>query len=84
MKNIQSQGGWITLPSEVRKRKVTTKGVDLEVKFIDGTASWIPLKDLKESNPIKTSKFAVSREIQKAPAFAWWVTHVLRKRAAII
>jgi len=81
---IPKSRGWTTLPSGVKKRKVTTKGVELEVEFIDGTSSWVPLKDLKESNPIETAEFAVSRQIQDEPAFAWWVTHVLRKRTAII
>ena len=81
---IPKSRGWTTLPSGVRKRKVTTKGVDLEVEYADGSTSWVPLKDLKESNPIETAEFAVSRNIQDEPAFAWWVTHVLRKRAAII
>ena len=81
---IPKSRGWTTLPSGVKKRKVTTKGVELEVEFIDGSSSWVPLKDLKESNPIETAEFAVSRQIQDEPAFAWWVTHVLRKRTAII
>ena len=84
MKKFQSQMGWTTLTSGVRKRKITPKGAELEVAFIDGTASWIPIKDLKESNPIETAKFAVSRNIQDEPVFAWWVTHVMRNRAAII
>ena len=44
---IQKSGGWTTLPTGVRKQKIITKGVNLEVKFIDGTASWISSKDLK-------------------------------------
>ena len=81
---IPKSRGWTTLPSGVRKRKVATKGVDLEVEYADGSTSWVPLKDLKESNPIETAEFAVSRNIQDEPAFAWWVTHILRKRSAII
>ena len=81
---VPKSRGWTTLPSGIRKRKVTTKGVELEVEFVDGTSSWVPLKDLKESNPIETAEFAVSRSIQDEPAFAWWTTHVLRKRTAII
>jgi hypothetical protein len=44
---VPKSRGWTTLPSGVKKRKVTTKGVELEVEFIDGSSSWVPLKDLK-------------------------------------
>ena len=81
---LPSSRGWITLPSKIRKRVVTTKGWDLLAEWIDGTTSWIPLKYLKESNPIEVTEFAMSRFIQDKPAFAWWVTHFLRKRAIII
>ena len=81
---LPSSRGWTTLPSKIRKRVVTTKGWDLLVEWIDGTTSWIPLKDLKESNPIEVAEFATSRSIQNEPAFAWWVSHVLRKRSIII
>lgn len=55
---------WTTLPCfGVKKRKITTKAVELEVESIDGTSSWVPLKYLKESNPIKIAGFSVSREI---------------------
>ena len=37
----------------IKKRKITTKGWDLKVEWKNGTSSWIPLKDLKESNPIE-------------------------------
>ena len=76
--------GWTTLPSQIKKRVVPTKGWDLLVEWIDGTSSWILLKDLKESKPIDVAEFAVSRSIQNEPAFVWWVTHVMRKRNIII
>jgi hypothetical protein len=45
---------------------------------------WIPLKVLKESNPIETAEFAVSRGIQDEPVFSWWIPYVMRKRDRII
>ena len=81
---VPNSRGWTTLPSGVRKIKVITKGVKLEILCVDGSSSWIPLKDLKESNSIETVEFSVSRSIQDQPAFAWWVTHVDRKHNAII
>ena len=74
-----SRGCWTTLPSKIRKRVVTTKGWVLLVECIDGTTSWILLKNLKESNPIEGAEYSTSHSIQNKPTFAWWVSHVLRK-----
>ena len=79
----QGQGAG-QLPFGMKTHVVTTKGVDLGVEFVDGTTTWVLLKDLKEFNPIRTAEFTVSRYNQNKPAFAWWVTHVLRERTAII
>ena len=50
----------------------------------DGSESWVPLKDMKESHPIEIADFSKSRGIDKEPAFAWWITYTLRKRDIII
>ena len=64
--------------------KKTTKGVHLCVQWKDGSTSWERLADLKESYPIEVAEFAVSRGLDQQPAFAWWVSAVLRKRNRII
>ena len=56
---------------------IATKGWKFEVEWKDGTSSWIPLKILKESNPIEVAEYAVSRGIEKEPAFNLWVNHTL-------
>ena len=44
-----------------RKRpRKTTKGWQLKVKWSDGTASWIDLKFLKESNPVDVGEYAIA------------------------
>jgi hypothetical protein len=58
----------------------TTKGWSLCVEWEDGSTSWVPLRDLKESNPIELAEYAVARGIDREPAFAWWVPYTLRKR----
>ena len=63
---------------------ITTKGWDLYVEWDNGTGSWIPLRDLKESNPIQVAEYAQSRNISHLPAFAWWVSHILKKRDRIV
>jgi len=76
--------GYITLKSGVRQRIVTTKEWSLNVEWVDGTPSWIPLSDLKESNPIEVAEYAIAHGISNEPAFAWWAPHVINKRHRIM
>ena len=62
----------------------TTVGWEFNKKWIDLTTTWVSLKDLKESNPIKVAEYVTARDIQDEPAFAWWVPYTLRKRDRII
>jgi hypothetical protein len=50
----------------------------------DGSTSWESLADLKESHPIETAEYAVTKGLDHEPAFNWWVPHVLKKRNQII
>jgi hypothetical protein len=68
----------------VRRPKITTRGWELCVEWKDGTSTWVPLKDLKESNPVEIAEYAIANQIAEEPAFAWWVRSVLRKRERII
>ena len=67
-----------------RKLRKTTIGWKLLVLWRDGNQQWIPLKDLKESNPVEVAEFAKSRDIDNEPAFCWWTPYTLRKRDMII
>jgi len=68
-----------------QKRPIlTTKGVEHLVEFADGTASWVPLKDLRVSNPVEIAEYAKANGIDKDPAYNWWVPKVLKKRDMII
>ena len=62
----------------------TTRGHELKCAWKDGTTTWIPLKDLKESYPIETAEFAVAMDLIESPAFKWWVPYTLKKRDQII
>ena len=62
----------------------TTRGHELKCAWKDGTSTWIPLKDLKESYPIETAEFAVAMDLVESPAFKWWVSYTLKKRDQII
>jgi hypothetical protein len=73
----------VTRRGQKRLRK-TTIGWSLLVKWADGSESWIPLKDLKESHPCEAAEFAKARGIADEPAFVWWVPYTLRKRDIIL
>ncbi len=77
---VPKKDKYLTTPSGQRRLRKTTVGWSLLVKWADGSESWIPLKDLKESNPIETAEFAKARSIADEPAFAWWVPCTLQKR----
>ena len=62
-----------------RRRRLTTKGWKLCVKWKDGTTSWEALKDLKESNPVEVAEYAVGAKLVSEPAFAWWVPFTLKR-----
>ena len=67
-----------------RRRRLTTKGWKLCVKWKDGSTSWEDLKDLKESNPVEVAEYAVGAKLVSEPAFAWWVPFTLKRRDRII
>ncbi len=75
---------YLTTPSGQKRMRKTTVGWTLLVRWADGSESWIPLKDLKESHPIETAEFAKARGIADEPAFAWWVPYTLRRRDIIL
>ena len=80
----KSQGTYRT-PSGIDKKKRTTRGWEIYVRWKDGSGDWITLKDLKESYPaVQLADYAIVNGLQEEPAFAWWVPFVIRKRKAII
>jgi len=68
----------------LRKPKKTKAGWKILVEFVDGSTAWLPMKDVKEGNPVKLAKYAVVNKLQEEPAFKWWVSYVLRRRDRII
>ena len=62
----------------------TTKGWSLCVKLCDGSSMWVPLSELKESNPIETAEYAKAMGIDDEPAFSWWVPHTLQRTRRIL
>jgi hypothetical protein len=52
----------MVMPNGRKVRKRTTKGWELLVKWKDGTTTWIPLKDLKETNPVELAEYAIANK----------------------
>jgi len=42
-----------------RVKKKTTSGWDIEIEWMDGTTSWIPLKDVKATNSVELAEYVV-------------------------
>ena len=62
----------------------TAKGWNVKVALTNDLELWLLLKDLKESDLVEVVAFVKARDLEKEPAFCWWIPHVLRKRDAII
>ena len=78
--------GHQSLPSAITNRvpKKTTRGWKLQVEWKDGSSEWVPLKLLKDTNPVELAEYVVSNKIEEKPAFYWWVHDVLWRRKRII
>jgi hypothetical protein len=76
--------GYTTSAIGNRVPKQTTKGWKLLCQWRDGSSTWVPLVNLKESNPVELAEYAVANRLQEEPVFKWWVSLVLRKRKRII
>jgi hypothetical protein len=65
----------------------TTAGWQFEEAFkVESIQStqWIPLKELKESNPVKVAEYVTAKGIASKPSFSWWVPYTLKKMKVII
>ena len=75
---------WVVTRSGQRRLRKSTAGWKLLVQWKDGSETWVPLKDMKESHPVEVAEFAKAKGIDDEVAFAYWVPYTLRKRDAII
>ena len=80
---IKKDNGWIRHRTNLHRKK-TTKGWEFLCLWKDKSQDWIPLKDLKECNPIEVTEYVKANNLIDEPAFSWWCHHVLKTRTAII
>ena len=81
---VEKDDAYVTTKSGRRRKRETTSGWFFKVLWKDGSEQWIPLKILKESNPLEIADYSKSRGIDNEPAFHWWVPYTLRRRDRII
>jgi hypothetical protein len=63
-------------PSHAR----TTKGWEICIQWNDGSSSWHPLSEIKNSFPIHLADYAILHELDEEPVFKWWVKQALRRK----
>ena len=68
---IQDKDAFIISKNGGRRKRETTKGWELLVKWKDGSTSWKTLKDMKECFPSQATDYAISTGIIERPAFSW-------------
>jgi hypothetical protein len=55
----------------------TTKVWEIQVVFRDKSTAWLPMNEVRMSNPIELAEYARMSHIAEEPEFAWWVQHAL-------
>lgn len=81
---INKDDGYTTSKNGNRTPKKTTQGWKILIEWKDDTTTWVPLKDVKNSNPVELAEYAAANGLLEEPAFAWWANYTLNKRNRII
>jgi hypothetical protein len=68
-----------TLDSQDDYRKCVNTGWEICVAWQDGSTSWHPMADVKNSFQVQLAKYAKPNKLDKELAFSWWVNHKLKK-----
>lgn len=59
--------------------KYATKGWRFLVAWKDGSTSYIPLREMKNTYLVETADYVTKNKLEGRPAFSWWVPHVMKK-----
>ena len=81
---IRQQDTFLTTRTGTRRFRETTKGWDILVQCKYQSTTWMTLKDIKNSFPVQLAEYLVRARISQEPAFAWWVSFVIKKQNRII
>ena len=67
---VNKEKGYITSHNSVQRKVITTKGWEMNIRWKDGTESWIPMNEVKESSLLELAEYATACKISTEPAFA--------------
>ena len=81
---LNKENNMVTTKSGRSRPVKSTEGWTMEVLFNDDSKQWVPLRILKETNPIEVAEYALANGISTEPAFSYWVPFTMRKRDMII
>ena len=81
---VTDQDVFITMRTGKKRRRETTKGVEVLVQWKDGSTTWVTLEDMNNSYPMHMAKYAIQLRIVGNPLFVWWIRNVLSKSNRII
>ena len=81
---ISQDDGFYETSNGVRRKVITTKDWDFNVKWESGETSYISLKDIKEHNPAEIAEYIIANKLEKEPAFTWWVRTAIKQRDSMI
>ena len=70
-RTVEKKDQWIVSKRSKRSTRKTTVGWKFRVRGKDGSITWEPLNDLKESYPVEVAEYANARGIKSKPVFAW-------------
>ena len=80
---IAIEDGYVTR-NGTTKPVITTKGWRVKVRWSDNSYDWLPMTQIKNSNPVMMAEYALAKGLHKEPAFNWWVNKTLKKRMRLI
>ena len=81
---VRQQDAFIATKMGPKRRRETTKGWELLIRWKNGGTDWVALKDIMESYLVQVAEYMVSSRISEEPAFTWWASSVLKKHNRII
>ena len=64
--------------------KITTVGWDVLIEWKDGMTTWVPMKEIKKSNPVELAEYTTGNGLVEEPALKWWVPDVIQKQNILI
>ncbi|EJK65517.1 hypothetical protein THAOC_13609, partial [Thalassiosira oceanica] len=81
---IGDEKATVTGPDGDERPAMTTKGLQLEVELNNDATIWVPMADLKYSNPVELAEYAYNNDLLDEPVFKWWAPKWLWERHRIV